>query len=70
VDEAGLEHPKDYSGKAGLSTESDAKSDALSVDAPISIDRELAHFAEVWPNLPETLNALLLELVDQSSSAR
>jgi hypothetical protein len=68
--EAGLEHPADYPRKTSLSIKSDAKSDALSVDAQISIDRDLAHLAELWPNLPETLKALLLELVGQSSSAR
>jgi hypothetical protein len=40
------------------------------MDAPISIDRDLARLAGVWPNLPETLKALLFKLVDQSSAAR
>jgi hypothetical protein len=68
VAEAGLEHPADYSGKAGLSTESDAKSDALAADPPSSTNAELVHLVAMWAKLPESLRASLFSPMDTSTS--
>jgi hypothetical protein len=62
--EAGLEPPADYPGKAKLSTESDAKSDALSGDADIK------QILAVWSLLPQQQRAEVLNLVDTSFNAR
>jgi hypothetical protein len=68
--EAGLEPAADYPRKTRTSTKTDAESDALSADRSISTDSDLARLAAAWHNLPENLKARLLELADQSLSAR
>ena len=65
--EAGLEHPADYPGKARLSTESDAKSDALSAGPLMPTDPGFGRIVAVWLTPPEALKALVWELVDGSS---
>jgi hypothetical protein len=68
--EAGLEHPEDYPGKARLSTERDAKSDALSTDSPILTDRVLASLIAAWPSLDDKLKAEILQLATHLKAAR
>ena len=70
TDEAGLEHPADYPGKARLSTASDAKSDALSAVSPTLAESDLARIVAVWPTLAADLRARLLNLVDRSVFTR
>jgi hypothetical protein len=65
VAEAGLEPPADYPGKAKLSTESDAKSDALSADLQILTDPELRGVVAAWPNLQDKVKVKILRLATQ-----
>jgi hypothetical protein len=66
----GLEHLGDYPRETKPSTESDAKSDALSADSPILTDADLGRLVAVWPRLPEDLKAQILKLAEPLFLAR
>jgi hypothetical protein len=64
----GLEPLVQNAGKTGVSTQSGAKSGALSTEAAV-IDPNLAHVVGAWPVLPTAIKKAILALVEASGGA-
>jgi hypothetical protein len=68
VEDRGLEPLSQDTGKSGISTQSGAKSGALSTKAAV-IDPDLAHVTAAWPALPPPIKTAILALVDAAGGA-
>jgi hypothetical protein len=68
--EAGLEPPADYPGKARVSTENDAKSDALSADSSVVTDLTLVSLIAEWPKLHGKEKIKILQLFGHLKATR
>ncbi len=64
---AGLELPRESSGKTHIPIRGGAESGALDA-SDIPVDPELKHLIDVWPNLPNVIRAGILAMIDAAKA--